>query len=159
MMMMKLNNIVSTIFRQVALYRFEQELHGDFRSKGYLSKEEIGKLFQKHMSAYMGSSIELSRGSENWWVYWSHIRRFFYVYSYANGLLISKSLQASVKNDPNFIEKVKEFLSAGKSDSPKNIFKKLGIDIAKKKFWDNGLDEVEHLLQETTKLAKKLKKI
>jgi oligoendopeptidase F len=158
-MMQKLNDDVSSIFRQVACYRFEQELHKDFRAKGYLSKEEIGKLFQKHMAAYMGSAVEQSEGSENWWVYWNHIRYFFYVYSYASGLLISKSLQNSVKRDPAFIVQVKEFLSAGLSDSPKNIFGRLGIDISDERFWDKGLDEVEHLLDETERLAKRLGKI
>ncbi len=158
-MMMKLHDDMSTIFRQVACYRFEQELHSEFRRTGYLSKEEIGRLFRKHMAAYMGDAVEQSRGSENWWVYWSHIRSFFYVYSYASGLLISKSLQHSVKEDPAFIRNVKRFLSAGLSDSPKNIFGKLGIDIADKEFWERGLDEVERLLQETERLARKLGKI
>ncbi len=157
-MMMRLNDEVSTIFRQVACYRFEQELHQEFRHKGYLSKEEIGKLFCKHMASYMGKSVEQSPGSENWWVYWGHIRSFFYVYSYASGLLISKSLQNSVKADPKFIGKVKEFLSAGLSDSPKNIFYKLGIDIADKRFWDKGIAEVETLLEETASLADRLGK-
>ena len=158
-MMQKLNDDVSSIFRQVACYRFEQELHAVFRTKGYLSKEEIGTLFRKHMAAYMGKAVEQSEGSENWWVYWSHIRYFFYVYSYAGGLLISKALQNSVKRDPAFIEKVKEFLSAGLSDSPKNIFHRLGIDVTDKQFWGKGLDEVEKLLNETELLARKLGKI
>ncbi|HTP05307.1 MAG TPA: M3 family oligoendopeptidase [Nitrospirota bacterium] len=158
-MMAKLNDDVSSIFRQVACYRFEQDLHGEFRRKGYLSKEEIGKLFQRHMVAYMGPAVEQSPGSENWWVYWHHIRYFFYVYSYASGLLISKSLQSKVKKDPAFIGKVKEFLSAGLSDSPKNIFGRLGIDIADRTFWDRGLDEVEDLLRETTLLAVRLGKL
>jgi oligoendopeptidase F len=158
-MMKKLNADISTIFRQVACYKFEQDLHQEFRHKGYLSKQEIGRLFQRHMSAYMGSSVEQSEGSENWWVYWSHLRMFFYVYSYASGLLISKSLQNSVLENPEYIEKVKGFLSAGLSGSPKNIFKKLGIDITDKEFWKRGLDEVENLLQETTRLAEKLGKI
>ncbi|KPK43718.1 MAG: hypothetical protein AMK74_06405 [Nitrospira bacterium SM23_35] len=158
-MMMKLNDEVSTIFRQIACYRFEQELHERFRKTGYLSKEDIGQLFQKHMKSYMGNSVEQSPGSENWWVYWGHIRSFFYVYSYASGLLISKSLQNSVKKDPRFIGKVKEFLSAGLSDSPKNIFRGLGIDITDKKFWVRGLEEVETLLNETAHLATKLGKI
>jgi len=158
-MMMKLNDDISTIFRQVACYCFEQELHQTFRERGYLSKEEIGRLFQKHMAAYMGDAVEQSAGSENWWVYWSHIRSFFYVYSYAGGLLISKSLQNSVHKHPTFIEKVKEFLSAGLSESPKNIFLKLGIDITNRGFWNKGLDEIETLLQETQELAGKMKKI
>lgn len=158
-MMNKLNDDISTIFRQVACYRFERELHEQFRNKGYLSKEDIGKLFRNHMSTYMGPAVEQSPGSENWWVYWGHIRHFFYVYSYASGLLISKSLQNSVKQDRSFIDKVKGFLSAGQSDSPKNIFGRLGIDIADAGFWDRGMDEVERLLDETMRLAKELRKI
>ena len=159
LMVNKLNQDISSIFRQIALYNFEFELHKKIREKGYLSKEEIGKLFQKHMFSYMGEFIEKSEGSENWWVYWTHIRYYFYVYSYASGLLISKSLQASVKKDPKFILKVKEFLSVGLSDSPKNIFAKLGIDITDKKFWEKGISEISKLLSDTEILAKKLKKI
>jgi len=155
-MMMKLNDDISTIFRQAACYRFEQELHTAFRQKGYLSKDEIGLMFQKHMSAYMGKAVEQSPGSENWWIYWSHIRSFFYVYSYASGLLISKSLQNSYRQDKGFIEKIISFLSAGLSDSPENIFKKLGIDITDTNFWEAGIKEVELLLNETIELAIKL---
>ncbi|HYA32068.1 MAG TPA: M3 family oligoendopeptidase [Thermodesulfovibrionales bacterium] len=158
-MVNKLNDDISTIFRQVACYRFEQELHQEFRQKGYLSKEEIGVVFRKHMADYMGEFVEQSLGSENWWIYWGHIRYFFYVYSYASGLLISKSLQSSVKKDPRFIGGVKDFLSAGQSDSPRNIFMRLGIDITGDAFWNRGLDEVESLLEETTALARKLGKI
>jgi oligoendopeptidase F len=158
-MISKLDTEIATIFRQIACYQFEAELHKEFREKGYLSHQEIGKIFQKHMSAYMGPGVEQSKGSENWWVYWSHIRTFFYVYSYASGLLISKSMQNGVKQDPKFINKVKEFLAAGTSASPKDIFKNVGIDITDTAFWNNGLDEVENLLKETTKLAKKMGKI
>jgi len=158
-MMMKLNDDVSTIFRQVACYRFEQELHADFRRKGYLSKEEIGALFAKHMKAYMGDAVEQSAGSQNWWVYWSHIRSFFYVYSYASGLLISKALQRAVREDAGFIGKVKEFLSAGLSDSPERIFKRLGITIRDRAFWESGLDEVDRLLRDTQRLARRMGKL
>jgi oligoendopeptidase F len=157
--MMKLNEDISTIFRQVALYNFELEIHKNVRAVGYLSKDDIGKLFQKHMASFMGPFVEQSEGSENWWVYWSHIRYFFYVYSYAMGLITSKYLQARVKEDPKFILKVKGFLSAGLSQSPKETFSKLGIDITKKGFWEKGIAEVESLLFETEKLAKKLNRI
>ena len=159
LMMNKLSDDVKTIFRQVACYRFEQNIHEEYRKSGYLTKEYIGEMFQKHMRAYMGESVEQSKGSENYWVHWSHIRTFFYVYSYANGLLISKFLQQSVKRDPAYIEKVKEFLSAGTSMSPQNIFLALGVDMSDSAFWNSGLDEVEALLEETKMLAKKLGKI
>lgn len=153
---MKLNADVSSIFRQIACYRFEQELHQTFRAKGYLSKIEIGKMFLKHMKSYMGPAVEQSTGSQNWWIYWSHIRSFFYVYSYSSGLLISKALQNKVKKDPTFISKVKYFLGAGMSQSPKDIFAEMGINITDKKFWEDGLKRINDQLKETEKLAKKL---
>jgi oligoendopeptidase F len=159
LMVSKLNDDISSIFRQIAFYKFEWDMHAAYREKGYLSKEEIGSLFRKNMESYMGDAVEQSEGSENWWLYVPHFRYFFYVYSYSGGLLISKSLQKGVKNDPTFINKVKEFLSAGLSDSPKNIFAKMEIDITDKKFWENGLLEIQQLLVETENLAKKLKKI
>ncbi|MEI6477592.1 MAG: M3 family oligoendopeptidase [bacterium] len=158
-LMMKLNDDVSSIFRQVACYRFEQALHEAFRAKSHLTKEEIGEIFQKNMAAYMGDGVEQSEGAQNWWVYWSHIRNYFYVYSYASGLLISKSLQSQVKADPSFIKKVETFLSTGLSDSPQAIFQKLGINITDEAFWTKGLGEIEHLLDETEVLAKKLGKL
>lgn len=155
----KLGDAVSAIHRQIACYNFEKDLHAAFRKSGYLPKEEIGSIFRKNMEAYMGSSVEQSPGSENWWIYWSHIRSYFYVYSYASGLLIAKSLQKSIKEDPGFTKKVKSILSIGLSQSPVEIFAKAGIDITKKQFWDKGLEEIDELLSETEKLAKKLKKI
>jgi len=107
----------------------------------------------------MGTYVDHPKDSQNWWVYVDHFRYFFYVYSYASGLLISKSLQNIVKKDPSEIVKVKQFMEAGTSDSPGNTFKNIGIDINKKDFWEKGLSEVESLLKETEKLAKKLGKI
>ncbi len=158
-MMSRLNEAVSAIFRQIGCYRFEQELHNEFRKQGYLSKEEIGRIFQTNMAAYMGDGVEQSAGAENWWVYWSHIRTFFYVYAYAGGLLIAKAMQDRVRQDHQFIEKVKTFLGGGRSKSPVDLFKDMGIDITRAEFWQTGLKQVEQLLDDTEALAKKLGKI
>lgn len=158
-LMHKLGGDISTIHRQVACYSFEQELHQVFREKGYLSKEEIGKIFSSHMSSYMGQYVEQSPGSHNWWIYWSHIRTYFYVYSYASGLLIAKALQKMVKENPSNINKVRSILSAGLSKSPKDIFIGVGIDIQDESFWESGLSEIDNSLEEVKRLAQKLGKV
>lgn len=159
LLMGQIDDAVSTIIRQIHCYTFETELHSAFREKGYLSKKDIGKLFTKHMARYMGDYVEQSAGSENWWVYWGHIRSYFYVYSYASGLLVSKALQKMVKQNPQDIQKVKKILSAGSSLTPKDMFAEVGIDITSINFWNTGLDEIEGTLKEAEGLAKKLKKI
>lgn len=155
----RLNDAVSSIFRQISCYKFEYSLHQAVRQKGYVSHADIGQLFRKEMAAYMGPAVEQSPGSQNWWVYWSHIRSFFYVYAYAGGLLIAKSMQNATRRDPQFVAKVKQFMSTGRSQSPKDIFAAMNIDVTDAKFWHQGLDEIEKLLDDTTALAKKLGKI
>ncbi len=159
--MMKLDSDVSTIFRQVAGYRFEQALHRLAAEKGYVSLAEIGSLFQKHMAAHLGDSVALSPGSENWWISWTqtHFYKYFYIYSYAFGLLSSKRLQSSVRKDGSFIEHVENIFSAGNSKSPQELFASIGFDITDKRFWNEGLDEFERLLSETEELARKMGKI
>ena len=68
-------------------------------------------------------------------------------------------MQKKVKDNPEYIKQVKEFLATGVKDSPENIFNKMGIDITKKEFWETGLKEVGDLLDKTKELAEKLGKI
>lgn len=144
----KLDDEVNTIFRQIACYNFETQLHKQFREKGYLSLNNISDLFSEEMNRYCGEYVEIDEHMAHGWLYWSHIRTFFYVYSYASGLLISKSLQALVREDPKNIEKVKAFFKAGTSKSPKDIFLDMNIDISKKVFWENGINEIRKQLEE-----------
>jgi oligoendopeptidase F len=155
----RINGDISSIQRQIACYNFEKELHTIYRSDGYLSLDAIGKMFLKHMGAYMGSGVEMSPGTENWWIYWSHIRSYFYVYSYASGVMISKSLKNMVEGDSGLVSKFKDFLSVGTSVAPREAFSKLGIDIADKGFWLKGLDEIDGMVTEAEELAKRLGKI
>lgn len=154
LLMQKIEDDIGTIFMQVACYMFEQNLHSKFREHGYLSKEDISEIFLNSFAPLYGDAIDF-KPTKYKWVSWTHIRTYFYVYSYASGLLISKSLQNSVKKDPKFIRKVKEFLSAGTSKSPKDIFLDLGIDITKKEFWDNGIQEIEDLINQAKQLKSK----
>lgn len=142
----KIHDDTASIFRQVAFYNFEKELHHDFREKGFLTKEYISDLFCKHMKSYLGDAVKEDESMRNGWIYVNHFRRFFYVYSYASGLLISKALQKMVKDDKKNIVYVKRFLESGSTQSPKELFKDIGIDITKKEFWENGIEEIKTLL-------------
>jgi len=158
LMMQKLGDEISTIIRQIAAYNFETELHSEYRKNKYLSKEEIGKIFKRNMKNYLGENVDCS-WCDNWWIYWSHFRNRFYVYSYASGLLISKALQRKVRKDKKFINEVKKFLAAGTSKKPEEIFNEMGINIYSEEFWKEGLNEINDTLEETILLAKKLGKI
>lgn len=155
LLMRKINDDIGTIFMQIAAYKFEQNVHKAFREEGYLSHQRISEIFAENLNPVFGKAVDTKKFS-NRWVNWWHFRTPFYVYSYASGLLISKSMQAAYRKDNNFISKVIEFLSAGTSDSPKNIFAKMEIDITDKNFWKKGISEIETSLKEAKNLAESL---
>jgi oligoendopeptidase F len=150
----KINDEVSTIFRQIACFNFEKELHQEIRTKGTLSKEEIGALLNKHMKAYPGPVMEMQPNDGYFFVSWSHIRNFFYVYSYSYGNLVSKALYSKYKNDQGYLKEIKAFLSAGCSKSPRDIFADIGIDTSNPQFWKEGLAQIESDIQRLEKLTK-----
>lgn len=152
LLMHKLDDDISTIQRQVALYLFEKDLHKSFREKGYLSKKQIGEIFLDNLSSYLGPAVNLSKGAENWWIYISHIRNFFYVYSYASGALISKSIQTKYKKNELKIESYINFLQKGESQSIKNLFENLELNITQKEFWLEGLDNISEILNRVKSL-------
>ena len=78
---------------------------------------------------------------------------FFYVYSYASGLLISKGLQSLVREDKKNVELVKQFLSSGSTKSPKDLFKSMGIDITKKDIWLMGIESIREDLNKFEKMT------
>jgi oligoendopeptidase F len=149
----KINDSVSTVFRQIACFNFELELHEIIRSQGAISKEEIAALHNKHMHAYLGPLFNMKENDGYFFVNWSHIRRFFYVYSYAYGDLISSALYKKFKQDNSYIKKIEIFLKAGSSDSPENIFKSIGIDTSQSGFFKEGLKEIEENIKKLEKLT------
>lgn len=151
----RLQDDIQTIFRQIACFNFELDLHNKIREHGSQSKESIATLMNKHMQDYLGPVFDLTEKDGHFFVSWSHIRKFFYVYSYAYGQLISKALYENYKKDKNYLEKIETFLSAGGSKSPKDIFKSIGIDTGNPNFFVKGLESVERDIEKLEKLTEK----
>lgn len=149
----KINDSISTIFRQIACFNFEKELHERIRKDGYMSKENIASLMNKHMKSYLGPVFDLKEEDGYFFVGWPHIRRYFYVYSYAFSGLISDALYLEYKKDKSFKEKIEQFLKAGGSKSPEDIFASIGIDIRDKNFFENGLKRIEEDIKKLEKLV------
>ena len=147
----KIQDDVSTIFRQVACFNFEEEMHKTIKEKGNMPKEEFASVMNKHMKSYIGK-VEFAEKDGYFFVGWSHLRYFFYVYSYAFGQIVSKALYKKYQEDKTYIEKIKKFLSAGGSMSPEDIFKSIGIDLTKPDFFKKGIETIE----EDIELLKKL---
>ena len=149
----KISDDISTIFRQVACFNFENEMHRLIRTKGHLTKEELATLMNKHMQSYLGETVELKPEDGLFFVSWSHLRNMFYVYTYAFGQLASKALHKKYLEDKSYVEKINKFLSLGGSMEPESIFKSIGIDMKKPDFWKKGIESINEDIKELEKLV------
>jgi oligoendopeptidase F len=119
-----------------------------------MSWQEMAKLFQKHVKAYMGSAVEVTETDGLSFVYVGHFRNFFYVYSYAYGELMSNIMTQKYYEDSSFIEKIDQFLCMGRSDTVENIFKSIGINANKTETFMESLKSLEKDIKEFEKLIK-----
>ncbi len=150
----KISDDISAIFRQIACFNFEKDMHATVREKGFISREELASLLNKHMKAYLGPAFKLEEDDGYFFVQWSHIRSFFYVYTYAYGLLVSKVLLKKYRQDKNFITSIEKFLKAGGKDTPENILTEIGIDVTSGKLFEDGITEIGEDIEKLKKMLK-----
>ena len=132
-------DFIATVFRQTAFYRFEQQLHQYIRRNGYASVKEISSLFEEQMLNYLGPAFHFEEKEEFSWLYVSHFRYYFYVFSYVSGLMISRSLFTLFNEGKLNGDDVLFFLKQGKNIHPIELFKTLGLDVTTEEFWENAL--------------------
>jgi len=151
-----LEDSIATVFRQVAMNRFEDSVHTSRREEGELSVERFGELWVASQSAMLGDSVELTEGYSTWWSYIPHfIGTPGYVYAYAYGQLLALSVYArySERGD-EFVPAYLELLSAGGSMTPGELGRIVDCDLEDPSFWDAGLDIVEAQLDAATEAAR-----
>ncbi len=146
---------IATVFRQVAMNRFEELVHNARREQGELSVERFGELWAESQSEMLGDSVEITEGYRSWWSYIPHfIGSPGYVYAYAYGQLLALSVyQRYEQRGEEFVPRYLELLAAGGSRSPQELGRIVDIDLADPGFWDAGLDLVERQLQAAEEAA------
>lgn len=136
---------IATVFRQVAMNRFEDLVHTERRERGELSIERFGELWADSQEEMLGDSVQLTDGYRSWWSYVPHfIGTPGYVYAYAYGQLLALSVyQRYEERGQELVPQYLRLLEAGGSLPPEELGKIVDVDLADPGFWDAGLDLVE----------------
>jgi oligoendopeptidase F len=147
---------IATVFRQVAMNRFEHLVHTERREAGELAVERIGELWAESQSELLGDAVELTEGYRSWWSYVPHfIGSPGYVYAYAYGQLLALAVYGRYEEEgESFVPAYLELLEAGGSRSPEELGRIVGVDLADPGFWDRGLDIVERQLDDAEAAAR-----
>ncbi len=147
---------IATVFRQVAMYRFEDRVHTERRTEGELSVEHINEAWADTQAEMFGDSVEVTEGYRSWWSYIPHfIGTPGYVYAYAYGQLLALAVYRRYEEEgASFVPAYLELLSRGGSDSPEALGAVVGVDLADPGFWDGGLAIVEEQLEAAESAAR-----
>ena len=140
-----LEDSIATVFRQVAMNRFEHQCHTARREEGEISVDGFGELWATTQKAMLGDSVEISDDYKSWWSYVPHFMGTpGYVYAYAYGQLLALSVYARYQETGDaFVPAYLDLLRAGGSRSPEDLGKIVGCDLADPAFWEKGLAIVE----------------
>jgi oligoendopeptidase F len=150
-----LEDTIATVFRQVAMSRFEDLVHTTRREQGELSVERFAELWSESQQELFGDSVEVTEGYRSWWSYIPHfIGSPGYVYAYAYGQLLALSVyERYEQTGAELVPRYLELLAAGGSRSPEEIAGLVGIELADPDFWQAGLDLVERQLTDAEAAA------
>jgi oligoendopeptidase F len=155
MLVGKIDDTIATVFRQVAMNRFEDAVHAARRSTGELSADAFSGHWIETQTAMFDGAVTLGDHYRNWWSYIPHfLHTPGYVYAYAFGELLVLALYARYRQEgSDFAERYIELLGAGGSDWPHVLVSRLGVDLTDLDFWKEGLKEIEALVTKAEELA------
>jgi oligoendopeptidase F len=151
----KIEDTIATVFRQITLTRFEEQLHHARRTQGELAREQICTIWHASNAALYGDAVQLTDNYRWWWAYIPHfVHTPFYCYAYGFGELLVLALYEIYRRDGTaFVPKYLELLAAGGSDTPERLLRRVGVDITDPSFWNLGLEPFGRMVEEAERLA------
>ena len=155
MLVSKIDDTIATVFRQIAMNRFEDRLHHHRRNEGELTSQQFSDLWIETQEAMFEGSVTLGEHYQSWWSYIPHfLHTPGYVYAYAFGELLVLSLYARYQESGrDYADSYIRLLEAGGSEWPFVLVSKLGLDLTDQDFWEEGLDAIEDLIESAELLA------
>ena len=159
LLLMKANDWINSVNRQISFSFFEQEVHNK-RKNGKLTTKDFNDIWVKVSKDMYGEDGELFRyrNMENLWCYVGHFMRPFYVYAYAFGELFTQSLFAVKTRTPREFERLYiEMLESGSTKNAVELMAPFGLDPRKSDFWRQGIDvSIKKWLDEAEKIMMEL---
>jgi oligoendopeptidase F len=125
-----INNITTTVYRQVMFAEFESLTHSKSENGEALTPDVLCKLYRDVYQKYWGLEMVVDSEETYTWARVPHFYYNFYVYQYATGFAASEALALKIKAEGKpAVDKYLQFLKSGSSDYPINILNKAGVNM------------------------------
>jgi oligoendopeptidase F len=150
----RIEDSIATVYRQIAMNRFEDAVHTWRRDEGELSPEKFEELWLDTQRTMFDDSVDV-QGYEAWWSYIPHfIGTPGYVYAYSYGFLFALSIFRKYELEGDaMVGPYLDLLRSGGSKPPAELAEMVGLDLADPKIWEAGIDALAVELDEAEALA------
>ncbi|MEQ8156059.1 MAG: oligoendopeptidase F, partial [Clostridiaceae bacterium] len=143
----ELEQIRTTVFRQLMFAEFELMTHESLEKGEPLSAEDLNSIWMDLNKKYHGEHMNVDEEIASEWSRIPHFYTDFYVYQYATGYAAASSFANSIlKGEESAVEKYKGFLKSGGSDYPINILKNAGVDMTSSRPLEATMERFKELL-------------
>ena len=150
----RIEDSIATVFRQIAMNRFEDAVHNGRRERGELAPEMLEEIWLDTQQGLFGDSVD----TDGYGTWWSYIPHFMgtpgYVYAYAYGFLFALTIFRKYEVEgESMVEPYFDLLRAGGSKPPEDLAAMVGLDLTDPGIWSSGIDALAVELDEAEALA------
>jgi len=154
LLMNRLEDIRTTVFRQTLFAEFERAVHGFVETGTPVTATLLEETYRGLIGAYYGPGFTIDPDDGLEWAYIPHFYYKYYVYAYATGLSSGIAIADRVRalGQPA-VDAYLDMLASGCSAPPLELLKGAGVDLtrpdaiaAAMKTFERTLDEVEQLI-------------
>jgi oligoendopeptidase F len=153
----RIEDSIATVFRQIAMNRFEHAVHTERREQGELATERFEELWLETQKDMFADSVDVD-GYGTWWSYIPHfLSTPGYVYAYAYGFLFALSIFRRYEQEgESMVEPYLDVLRAGGSKPPEELAEIVGLDLTDAGIWASGIEALSAELDEAEELANEI---
>jgi oligoendopeptidase F len=136
----QIQNAAQIVVDIYSRYLFEKEVF-ERREKSELSTDDFNDIMERAQKEAYGDGLDERYLQKFMWTWKPHYySSSFYNYPYTFGLLFATGLYAIYKQrGAEFVDGYKNLLASTGEDTAAKLAKRFGIDITKRKFWDDSL--------------------
>jgi len=151
----QLNNASQVIVDIYSRFLFEKEVL-ERRARAELSSDEINEIMERAQKETYGDGLDERYLQKFMWTWKPHYYSAgfpFYNFPYAFGLLFATGLYAIYQQrGADFVPDYMNLLASTGEDTAAKLAKRFGIDITKRKFWDDSLAIIGRRVERYAKL-------
>lgn len=126
----ELEQIRTTVFRQMMFAEFELKTHNILEEIGALTAQELNDIWINLNKKYFGEDMHIDKEIEIEWARIPHFYNDFYVYQYATGYAAASAFANMILEKGDVaVNNYKKFLSSGGYSYPIDVLKASGVDM------------------------------